>query len=150
MKKTICEISFTRVGGEQVLFLKGDKSLENLFKVATVETSERYFNSDGEKLKYYALSDKLSSYVLKYNSHVTRGSQIVIKDYGTELIRSGYANMSILRTQGIADGISLKIDGLILEEEVKSWINDLTYFLKFVYKTFVEKAEVKVMINMEV
>lgn len=150
MKKTVCEINFTREGGEQILYIKGDKGLENLFKTATTETSGRYYDSEGDPLVYYTLNDRLSMYVQKYNGFITRGAQVAIKDYGTELMRSGYANMSVLRTKGLSSGISLKVEGLILEEEMKNWINDLSYFLKFLYKTFVEKAEVKVVINMEV
>ena len=91
----------------------------------------------------------LSKYTQKYNSTVLSDKRISLTDYGTDLFKNGFTNLSVLRTKGISEGITVDVEDLILDSEVKDWIQRLAYFLKFLYSNFVEKTEVKATINLE-
>ena len=147
-RKTICEVDFVRENGQQLLTIKANKVLEKLFASEEVKTSQIYKDEDGKGLTYYGLTPALKGYVKKYNDVAYR--PVILENYGTDLQRDGRANLSILRTKGIANGIVVVVDGLILDNEVKDWVNSLAGYIKYLYANFVEKAEVKVSINMVV
>lgn len=147
MKKTICDIKFHRESGDQFLTIRIVPEVENLFKNEVVETSDVYKNSDDEGLKYYKLSAKLEEYINKYNNN---NGAVNLTRYGTNLFLDQYVfNLSILRTVDISTGIEVKVNDLIVDNDVQRWIQELAKFVKFMYSNFVEKSEVKATINLE-
>jgi hypothetical protein len=146
-KKTICEINFTRDNGDQILSIRVSPELEKLFKTESTETSNVYKDKDGDGLVYYKLSDKLNQYAEKYRQELDR---VELTRYGTDLFIDGYiANLSILRTKGIGEGVEVKVNNLIVDADVQRWIEKLAKFVKFLYTNFVEKTSIKASINLE-
>ena len=149
MKKTICDIKFKRENGDQFLSVRIDPAIENLFKNDETETSEVYLDSEGEGLEFYKLSPKLEEYINKYN-HSNGEGTVNLTRYGTNLFLDQYVhNLSLLRTVDISSGVEVKVNDLIVDNDVQRWIQGLAKFVKFMYSNFVEKSEVKATINLE-
>jgi len=146
--KKVCEVIFTLDKGEQLLFIKSSQELANLFKSPDgVSTSDNYFDKDGNKLKYQKETPKLEKYLQNYRK--VCGTPTVLNRYGTNLMVDGYNNFSILRTDNISEGITVKVNDLILEDDVTKWVQNLTAFLKFLHRNFIEKVEIKAIISIE-
>lgn len=149
-KKTVCEINFTRQQGEQLLYVKTTKEIAELFKSANgVAKSENYFDKDGNNLRYQKEeTEKLAQYVSKFQSQ-GYGMGCKLDRYGTNFIIDRAYNFSILRTKGIADGVTVKVNELILEDDVANWVQALGAFLKFLHRNYIDKVEVKATITMD-
>ena len=149
-KKSVCEITFTQVNGDQFLSIKTDKKIENLFKTKEIETSANYKDQAGQGLKFYKLNPKIEEYTRKYSATMPSYSRFILSRYGTELFLDGsYVNVSILRTVGIDSGITVAVNGLVVEAEVQNWIKFFAGFVKYIYLSFIEKTEIKATINLE-
>jgi hypothetical protein len=148
-RKKICDISFNREDGKQVLSLSVVPEIEKLFADGDTQESTKYKDTDGDELEFYALKDKLAQFSDKYNAVYTRGKAVALREYGTKLMTNGKANLSILRTVDLEDGIEVVVDDLILDTEVSAWIESLAHFLKFLYLNFVEKAAISASIQLE-
>lgn len=147
MKKNICNIKFSRAEGNQFLFLEVVPAIEKLFKNDRTETSEVYKNKNDKGLKFYKLSSKLEEYTNKYNQS---GASVNLTRYGTDLFIDQYVfNLSVLRTVGIKNGVEVKVNDLIVDNDIQRWIQELAKYVKFMYSNFVEKSEVKATINLE-
>lgn len=141
-------MSFTREGGKQFLTIKVIPEIEKLFKTRETETSERYKTKDGSGLSYYKLSTHLDEYTNTFVQNYGRGA--VLSRYGTDLyIDGGAVNVSILRTVGLSKGISVAVDGLIVDTDVQRWMQSFAHYIKFLHQTFIQKTEIKAVINLE-
>jgi hypothetical protein len=148
-KKTVCEINFTRQGGEQLLFIKTTKEIADLFKSeAGTSISDNYLDKDGNKLKYQIETPKLQIYASKFKQQ-SYSLNCKLDRYGTDLIIEGYYNFSILRTKDIQNGVTVKVGDLILENDVTNWVQSLGAFLKFLHRNYIDKVEVKATITMD-
>lgn len=150
MKKTIAEVTFIRQNGKQVVNLKTAPEIEELFKNSEKVTSRVYKNSKGEPLTFYSLEERITDFSNKYNQQVTTGARVRLDDYGRGLMTDGYSNLSVLRTVGIGKGITFEVTGLVLDKDLKDWIYDVAYFLKFLYRHFIEKKEVHAVVMVDV
>jgi hypothetical protein len=150
--KSICQMVFKREHGNQLLVIKVSKEVEALFKNKLIETSENYKDSKGNGLKFYKLSDKLSEFTdlfNRQNGNYTR-TTATIQKYGTSLyLETGELNVSILRSVGISQGLTVAVKGLIVDTDVQRWLQDFAKYVKFLYVSFVDKSEVKASINLE-
>lgn len=146
-----CMMQFVRNPKKQYLYIKVAPELEKLLQNAEVETSARYFDIVGKGLQYYKLMPKVQKMQDAYNnSGYRRNNRVDMTIYGTTLYTDdGRINFSLLRTKGIAKGIKINLEDLILEDEVKGWMGELGYFLKFLYTNFVNKVDVKSTISWE-
>ena len=145
-KKRICDISFQREKGLQTLYIKTVPALESLFKNPKTEESEHYKDDKGKALEYYKLSDILE----RYTSEYSQNQRVNVTRYGTTLILDGYiVNASILRTVGISKGITIVVDDLISDDLVKSYIESLAKYIKYLHQNFINKTEVKAIISLE-
>jgi hypothetical protein len=153
-KKTICSLEFTRNDGDQFLTIKTVPEVEKLFKAEKKEKSEKYLDFEGNGLEFYSLSDKLQNYIDKYQSgndgYYSRSRHVILHKYGTDLLTEGCYNLSVLRTVGLSDGIKVKVNDLVLDDNVQAWTKELAEFLKYLYHTFIEKTEIKATINLEI
>ena len=149
VKKPIGEIKFRRHAGNQVLYLKIDPIIADLFKTPASETSTKYKNDQGEPLKFYNYQPWQKEVMRMFDTYTPEGV-LPLDNYGTELVRNHGYNFSCLRTVGLAEGISLKTDGLITDEYLDTWLNILTLLLKLIYQTHISDKEINVTINLEV
>jgi len=149
-KKTVCDINFSRVKGDQILSIKVSKEIADLFVNSNgVGTSDVYLDSAGAKLKFNKEDNKLEQYTEKFRNQ-SYSLNCVLNRYGTNLIVDGKYNFSVLRTIGIEDGVKVKVNDLILEDDVNNWVQGLGAFIKFLYKNYIDRVEVKATIVLEV
>lgn len=147
--KKVCEIIFTREKGEQLLYIKTTQEIADLFKSTDgVAISDNYLDKEGKKLKYQKETGKLDQYVLKYKK-VAYSSSVILNRYGTNLVVDNCYNFSVLRTNKIENGITVKVGDLILEDDVSNWVQNLGSFLKFLHRNYIDKVEIKATISME-
>lgn len=148
-KKEMASIQVYREDGEQYLEIKVPAELEKLFSTDSTKESSKYLDEDGDNVSFYTLSSKLAKFSEKYNQVLVKGRKIALREYGTKLMKNGYANLSILRTEGISDGIKVAVEELILDDEVSMWITSLASFLKFLNANYLEERKIVANIEME-
>lgn len=144
----ICELEFYRKDGEQFMKIKVDPEIEDIFKTEETETSEKYQDNNGEGLEYYSLKPKLQRLEEKFSSKL--GREVELTKYGTSLYLNGSEpNLSIMRTVGLTGGVQVRVDDLIMEEDVERWTSDLSNFLKYLYQEFIDESPIKVTVTLE-
>jgi hypothetical protein len=158
MKKSVAFINFSRENGKQVIDIKIDEDLEKLFKTESLDASNSYRDTDNEPIRFYTISETFDQYVNKFNmtyhSMVSEAqpnipNPVTLSNYGSNLFKNGRFNFSILRTKDISRGKKIVVDDLIIDTDVNCWIEALAKFVKYLYQNFVQKLEVKAVINLE-
>lgn len=149
-KKDVARFEFDRARDGQYLKLTIDPSIEEVFKSDDVNTSTKYVDEDGDGLNYYGLKSELKTLAKKYESYREEGRPVELTEYGTQLImENGAVNLSILRTVDASEGIKVRVDDLILDRDVDEWAMALAGFLKFVYHQYLNRASIKVQVQVE-
>lgn len=143
-KSNICTVTFSRKMGDQVIKIKIKKELEELLKDNT-NVSGNYFSVGGDAVYFYALNTKVKAMYFKYKE--IKNAHIAIDHFGEPLLVSELYNLSIIRTQGLSEGKEILIPGLIIEDDIKKWINELGNFLQFLYKNYIMKQTIKAEIS---
>ena len=146
-KHVIANILFSRENGVQKLKIKVDKRIEKLFSDPNTEISKVYKNTNGEGIAYYSIGNRLQKLEEKYNLSFRQGREILIREFGTDFIKGGRHNLSILRSVGISNGVEVVVDSLIMDSEIQEWSNTLSYYLKFLFLYFIENKKVIININ---
>ena len=159
-KQELVSVEFERNGGEQFLTIKVDKQIQEIFAHEIVKESNRYRDEDGDPIDYCGLTKKLDKIRDSYNkslrTQVSRSEAlpVALKEYGSSLVRSDsdeyrYANLSILRTVDLAEGITVNVDELILESDINLWVASMSRFVKYVFNEFTgsEKIEARLVIT---
>lgn len=154
-QKTKCEITFTRKNGKQVINIKAVPELEAFFTAPEPKVSDKYLKPNGEGLSFYPMTDKLKSVAENYNQKtrytVDGQKPVELRDYGATLFtEEGQLNASFLRTVGISStgGADLVVDRLILDEQVKDWIAQISAFIKHVYGAYIDETVIKATIHL--
>lgn len=146
--KDVCNITFSREKGDQLLTIKTTKEIADLFKSGQLATSDNYFDDRGNKLKYQKEFDGLETYVEKFRSQAYGASRCTLVRYGTNLMIDGMYNFSVLRTDKIENGVTVKVGELILEDDVANWVQALGSFLKFLHRNYIDKVKIVATISM--
>lgn len=151
-KKVICTLSFVREEGHQHLKIKIDEALEKAFSSKEKRTSKIYLDKAGKGLAYYGEVPGLRDFVENFRKSASLDTPISgLDNYGTNMFNdSGLFNFSVVRTVGISQGITLKLDKIILDKDVERWIGQFARFLKFIYGNLVGKKEILATITLEV
>ena len=145
IKKTVCNIIFERKNGEQILSIKTVEEIEKLFTSDEVVRSEIYKDERGVGLEFYKFKSDVYKFLENYNKY--KEFKVVLDSYGQAFMEERVVNLSLLRTKGISEGVKVKIDKLIVDNEVKAWIEELAKFIKYLYSNFVVRTVVKASIN---
>jgi len=149
--KNVGVVEFARIKGKQVLYIKVDPEIEDLFRAETIQSSSTYVDENGKGLEYYDTKPDIAEIEEKFNSPMFgRSTRIQLGNYGTSFYRQGAINFSILRTVGISEGKNIVVDKIVIDNEVKQWMHDLAQFLKHLYINFIKKQSVRATINIEV
>jgi hypothetical protein len=147
--KNVGQINFIREKGNQVLFIKTTKTVEDLFKSKDIEVSEKYKDLQGNFLKFYKLSDRLKDFTTNYNNITS--NKIILDRYGSIFELDNYkVNVSLLRTVNISKGIYLDVKELVSDDNIQRYSEYLAKFLKYLYQNFVQKTIIKATINLEI
>lgn len=148
-QKNICLVTFNRTEGKQYLTIKVDPKIELFFKTDGTKESSTYKSKDGESLEFYTLTNDLRTMMQRYNRTLITHKLVELTDYGAALITNErQVNVSCLRTVGISEGVTLSVEHLILDDQVKEWIDGFSLFVKYVFHNFIDSSEVKAVINL--
>jgi len=120
-------------GKEIIVEIKVHPLIEELFKSDDIETSGRYFDENGEPLKFYSWDSYSEDFKEELN-RVCNTTNTYMSAYGFEFARYGQFNVSILRTVGISKGITVRATGLISAELLDQWAIHLKKFVEELYK----------------
>jgi hypothetical protein len=145
-------LEFTRNSRGQFLKIQIHPKIEELMSTPTTETSERYVDSKGRGIVHYKLKTSLSDYCYQYNRNInSEMKRVELNKFGADLQRNenGWMNLSILRAKGISEGLIVRVDGLVLEAEVKNWIVAMGDFVDYLFNSFVGTIEIKATIDIE-
>jgi hypothetical protein len=137
-------MKITREKGKAKLYLQTDEAIENIFRKEDIHDSENY-TCDKQPLRYYDLLEGEEE-----ESYKSLMSNIRLNSYGSNFIIGSYSmdkNISILRSVGISQGITIEINRLISEEMLTEWANILKDFVAKLYKNFVRPLEISVTIE---
>lgn len=133
-----------------MLKIKVAKELEGAFTTEEKKRSGVYKNEAGKGLQFYAMTPSLSGFITTYRRNVSCPSIEGLDNYGVYMVNeSGYYNFSIIRTVGISEGITVRIDKIILNRDVETWISEFAKFLKFTYENLVGEKEISAVITIE-
>ena len=150
-KKTICQMSFTRVNGHQCLEIKIDEALEEAFKSPVKKTSKSHKSKDGKGLRFYSDKPGLAGFVESYRDDRSSPPVENLDNYGTYMVNSiGYLNFSVVRTVGISKGIEIVVNNILLDRDVEVWIGEFAKFLKFTYENLVGEKKITAVVTIAI
>lgn len=148
----VCQLRLIRNKGKQLLHLKTTKKLEDFFKTTDIKTSDNYLAGNGSKLKFYGANEaeviKLKEIVSKFISS-TGYRQPVLDRYGVSLKIDGYTNLSLLRTVDAAKGVDIQLSDLCIDVDINEYARYLGEFIKFLYRNYIAKLDVRAEITIE-
>ena len=110
-----------------------DDDRNNMAEEGIAQTSEKWFDVNGNGLKYYVKNQKLSNKVSGYD---------IMDNFGNGLVEGDKINLAFLRCVGISKGVSIKTTDLLSLEEMKDFIQRLANWVKEFYNKHLVTTEV--------
>lgn len=146
----VINITLKRNQMDVLMDIKVSPAIEEFFKKASLEgenfsdsgsetedgvakTSKKWFDAEGNGLRYYAKNQKLGSKVLGYD---------IMDNFGNGLVEGDKINLAFLRCVGISQGVSIKTTDLLSLEEMKDFIQRLANWVKEFYNKHLVTTEV--------
>lgn len=160
-KKNIIKLSLTRDKADTYLkiwvapeieqvFSNNQTGVDSLVDEAETQVSSRWFDGDGNGLRFYKNS-------AEFNSKLLNGDR-AFNDFGKSLMdtndyNSGSrVNIALLRIVGAsqAGGVTIKTSELIGYEELKTYTELLAKWSKDFYRDYIKKAKLTATISLEI
>jgi len=130
-------VKVLRTNGDIVITLKAHPTIENFFKKAAsgiTRTSSMYKDQNDQPLKFYETQTH------KEPNDLDTFLGNFYNQYGNAVIYNDKANVALLRTKGISEGIELKTKNMYSEETLKSFVEQLQKFTGMLYATFIKEV----------
>ena len=152
--KELLTAKFIRnTNGQLVLKIKVSKEIENFFKKLArddIRTSRVYHNSTGSEKEFYYLTLEMDNKVREIENAIER---ITLREYGSSIILydlgNCVANLSVLRTKDISEGIEIVINDYISKEQMLFWLRKLKECVAYIYKNYIKPIEISVEMKMK-
>lgn len=150
-RQTIMTIEARRDGLELVLDLKIDGELENFIR-HTVDgkktTSDRWKDNTGNPLQFYTQTDQYKKVISSFYQR-SYGEKI-FDDFGSDLLNGTVPNVAPLRIVGLTEGVSFRVTNLVSFDELRQYVERLAAVVRMIYREFLRKESVKIMLTLDV
>lgn len=150
-KRKVIDITLKKEGMESVINLKVSPEIEDYFKRASqkvsktgyTETSNKWFDAEGEGLEFYKKNEKLSDKVESYPD--------VMDNFGNGIMEGNRINLALLRIVGISgeDGVSIKTEDLLGHEEANVYVQKLADWVVQFYQNHLRDHSLSASITLE-
>lgn len=138
MNKTICEIRLER-SEKTKLYIRVAKEVEEIIKNACQAEPKE---SRAWGTKFYEHKSEASTLKSKF----TDGKY---NSYGDNLMYGNVANISVLRTVGVSNGVTIELKQLYPDAMLTSYAEQVRGFVKDLYTQFLRKVVVKASLSLE-
>ena len=141
----LTRMTLRRVGKKVYLKIKIAKSVAEVFQCGSLEKSDRWLDKKGNGLKYWnSLDVKISE---KFHNVNILGKRINLTNYGYSLCNRDDINASLLRTEGIGDGVMIYLQGYTSKDEMEVFSTVIGELVKLIYWQFISPITVKTVVE---